>query len=211
MDPRFTWEISAERNGKQTACRLSVATNAQLLKRGKADEMCIRDRDNNAPLPEGLTFFPEYLQAAGYETAFFGKWHMGNDTGEPQPGFDHWEGIRGQGVYWDPEININGEWKEFKDSTYLGDLLTDHAIDFIRKQHAADKPFFVYLSHKGVHDPFQAPKRYEGCYADKEVPLPASFENPHYGIAPTPNKPSEAGKPLSGKDYYGEQMKPRCV
>ena len=35
--PRFKWEISAERNGKQTACRLSVATNAQLLKRGKAD------------------------------------------------------------------------------------------------------------------------------------------------------------------------------
>ena len=35
--PRFTWEISAERNGRQTACRLSVATNAQLLKRGKAD------------------------------------------------------------------------------------------------------------------------------------------------------------------------------
>lgn len=42
--------------------------------------------DNNAPLPAGLTFFPEYLQQAGYETAFFGKWHMGNDTGEPQPG-----------------------------------------------------------------------------------------------------------------------------
>ena len=167
--------------------------------------------DNNAPLPDGLTFFPEYLQAAGYETAFFGKWHMGNDTGEPQPGFTHWEGIRGQGVYWNPEININGKWKEFKDSTYLGDLLTDHAIDFIREQKKADKPFFVYLSHKGVHDPFQAPKRYEGCYANKKVPLPTSFENPHYGITPTPNKSVQTGKPLSGVDYYGEQMKPDWV
>lgn len=35
--PRFTWEISADRNGKQTACRLSVATSSQLLKHGKAD------------------------------------------------------------------------------------------------------------------------------------------------------------------------------
>ena len=39
--------------------------------------------DNKAPLPEGLVFFPEYLQKAGYTTAFFGKWHMGNDTGDP--------------------------------------------------------------------------------------------------------------------------------
>lgn len=35
--PRFTWEISADHNGKQTACRLNVATSPQLLKRGKAD------------------------------------------------------------------------------------------------------------------------------------------------------------------------------
>lgn len=34
--------------------------------------------DNSAPLPEGLTFFPEYLQDLGYKTGFFGKWHMGN-------------------------------------------------------------------------------------------------------------------------------------
>jgi alpha-L-rhamnosidase len=35
--PRFTWEISADHNGKQTACRLNVATSPQLLKCGKAD------------------------------------------------------------------------------------------------------------------------------------------------------------------------------
>src|SRR5437764_694296 len=46
--------------------------------------------DNNNPVPPGLTFFPQYLQAAGYETAFIGKWHMGSDSDEPQPGFNHW-------------------------------------------------------------------------------------------------------------------------
>jgi len=51
--------------------------------------------DNAAPLPDGLIFFPQYLQECGYKTAFFGKWHMGNDSGAPQPGFDHWEGFRG--------------------------------------------------------------------------------------------------------------------
>ncbi|MDR1097021.1 MAG: sulfatase-like hydrolase/transferase, partial [Tannerella sp.] len=75
--------------------------------------------DNSAPLPGGLTFFPEYLQQAGYRTAFFGKWHMGNDTGDPQPGFHHWEGFRGQGEYYNPRINTNGEWIQYRDSSYV--------------------------------------------------------------------------------------------
>ena len=75
--------------------------------------------DNAAPLPDGLIFFPQYLQECGYKTAFFGKWHMGNDSGAPQPGFDHWEGFKGQGEYYNPRINTNGEWIQYKDSTYL--------------------------------------------------------------------------------------------
>src|SRR3546814_12295034 len=34
--------------------------------------------DNSAPMPEGLRFFLQYIQAADYQTAFIGKWHMGN-------------------------------------------------------------------------------------------------------------------------------------
>ena len=35
--------------------------------------------DNQRPEPEGTVFFPQYLQKAGYQTAFVGKWHMGHD------------------------------------------------------------------------------------------------------------------------------------
>ena len=89
--------------------------------------------DNSAPLPEGLVFFPQYLQKAGYQTAFFGKWHMGNDSGDPQPGFNQWEGFKGQGEYYNPRLNTNGKWIQYKDSTYATDLLTKHALEFMKK------------------------------------------------------------------------------
>jgi N-acetylglucosamine-6-sulfatase len=55
--------------------------------------------DNNRAIPEGTRFFPEYLQKAGYETAFFGKWHMGGGSDEPRPGFDKWVTFKGEGFY----------------------------------------------------------------------------------------------------------------
>ena len=167
--------------------------------------------DNSAPLPHGLTFFPEYLQKAGYRTAFFGKWHMGNDSGSPQPGFDHLEGFRGQGEYFNPRINTNGQWVEYRDSTYVTDLLTEHAIDFIQKQRSEGKPFFVYLSHKGVHDNFAAAPRHRGCYQDKELILPPSFHTPEYGLKALPSIDPKTGKAASGKEYYGENMMPDWV
>ncbi|MDH5400391.1 MAG: sulfatase-like hydrolase/transferase, partial [Cyclobacteriaceae bacterium] len=101
--------------------------------------------DNQAPMPEGLTFFPEYLQESGYQTGFFGKWHMGDMGDAPQPGFDHWESFRGQGTYYKPTLNINGERTEYPDTTYISDLLTDHALDWMDNVDK-EKPFFMYLS-----------------------------------------------------------------
>jgi len=166
--------------------------------------------DNSAPLPEGLKFFPEYLQKAGYNTAFFGKWHMGNDTGDPQPGFDHWEGFRGQGEYWNPRINTNGTWIQYTDSTYVTDLITEHAIDFMKKQ-PKDKPFLIYLSHKGVHDNFSPAKRHRGSYDDVELVFPPSYRIPEYGMPALPTIDSITGKAASHKECYGDRMMPDWV
>ena len=166
--------------------------------------------DNPSPIPEGLTFFPQYLQKAGYITGFFGKWHMGN-SGDMQPGFDHWEGFKGQGEYYNPRLNINGTWEQFKDSTYSADLITEHAIGFMKKQVEQDKPFFVYLSHKGVHEPFTPAKRHKGCYAGNKVVLPETFKTPYYNIKVLPSTDPKTGLPAQGKDYYGENMFPDWV
>ena len=118
--------------------------------------------DNQRLVPEGTRFFPQDLQEAGYETAFVGKWHMGGATDEPRPGFDHWVSFRGQGSYYDPTLNVNGERSEFEG--YTADILTDHALNWLEEQEQKDEPFFMYLSHKSVHGPFRPAERHASTY-----------------------------------------------
>lgn len=130
--------------------------------------------DNQAPDPGNLTYFPQYLQAAGYQTGFFGKWHMGSHTDDPRPGFDHWESFKGQGVYYNPELDINGKQMKYEDSTYITELLTDHTLDWLANRDK-EKPFFAYLSHKGVHGPFTPAKSDKGSYKDETLIYPPSY------------------------------------
>ncbi len=153
--------------------------------------------DNSAPAPESLIFFPQYLQEAGYETSFFGKWHMGSNDDNPRPGFDHWESFYGQGVYYNPTLNINGERQEYGDSTYITDLLTEHALEWLKGREDGEKPFFLYLSHKAVHSEFAPARRHLGKYDDEEIILPSSF---YTSAQPVKGK----SNPYGLKDYVGQ-------
>jgi N-acetylglucosamine-6-sulfatase len=132
--------------------------------------------DNNRPVPPGTIYFPQYLQKAGYATAFVGKWHMGGASDDPQPGFDHWISFRGQGHYLPPTpdytLNING--KRVKQKGYITDELTDYAVEWLARQKPAEKPFFLYLSHKAVHANFTPAERHEGMLKDLPFKRPAS-------------------------------------
>ena len=55
------------------------------------------------------------------------KWHMGHDNDAPRKGFDHWASFKGQGVYFDPEFNINGSRKKFEG--YNADVTADLALN----------------------------------------------------------------------------------
>lgn len=130
--------------------------------------------DNSAPLPVGLTFFPEYLQKMGYKTGFFGKWHMGNTDDMPQPGFDQWVSFRGQGTYYDPTFNINGKRIPQAKGGYTSDLLTEQALDWINRLDE-DEPFMLYLSHKAVHAEFEPAERHKGMYDSLPIVTPPSM------------------------------------
>src|SRR5262249_54168972 len=110
------------------------------------------------------------LHDSGYETAWVGKWHMGTDD-RPRPGFDRWVGFKGQGVYVDPALNIDGQ--QVKATGYMTDLLTEHAVEFVKQPRA--RPFALVLAHKAVHGPFTPAERHKGLYADGQWPAPPSI------------------------------------
>jgi len=166
--------------------------------------------DNYASLPDNLIFFPQYLQKAGYQTAFFGKWHMGNVNDDPQPGFNHWESFKGQGSYYNVQLNINGKYISYPQDVYITDLLTEHAEDFIANRNKK-KPFFVYLSHKAAHDSFTASKKHEGMYKDKPIPYPVSYNQPPYGNISTIPSKDQHGTPKKDDAWYGEGRLPDWV
>ena len=159
--------------------------------------------DNSSPIPSGTTFFPQYLQRAGYRTAFLGKWHMGEADADdaPRPGFDHWVSFRGQGVYNDPVLNINGQRRQIRG--YTTDVLTDQALEWLKRQGTAepDRPFLLYLSHKAVHAEFVAAPRHQGRYANERIPRPETMANTEANYRSKPQWVKEQRYGWHGVDY----------
>ncbi len=161
--------------------------------------------DNSTPVPEGTRFFPQDLQEVGYATAFIGKWHMGAASDDPRPGFDHWVSFRGQGVYYDPVFNVNGERVE-RDG-YMTDLLTDYALDWLEGrsgtggQDGGEEPFFMVLSHKAVHAEFEPAPRHRGRLDTLDVPRPPSMANTASNYAGKPRWVREQRYSWHGVDY----------
>lgn len=147
--------------------------------------------DEDRGLPDFEHTVAEALRGAGYRTGIFGKWHLGDPrlTGNPwnaQPrflpsshGFDHFCGIpysndqgwgaeqwlplyRGDAVVVD---NVNTE----QGQESLAGEYTDAAIAFIRRSVALQRPFFAYIPHSSVHQPFHVPEEtggVDGSYPD---------------------------------------------
>ncbi|MBK8501638.1 MAG: arylsulfatase [Saprospiraceae bacterium] len=116
----------------------------------------------------------DILKENGYRTAAFGKWHNGmqypyhpNGRGfEEFYGFcsGHW------GDYFSPMLEHNGEI--VKGNGFLADDLTDHAIDFVDRNHK--NPFFLYLPLNTPHSPMQVPDQYWSKFAGKNLELKGS-------------------------------------
>jgi N-acetylglucosamine-6-sulfatase len=145
-------------------------------------------------LSHRLVTWPRLLHDAGYRTAFMGKWHMGNDD-SARPGFDRWVSFRGQGVYNNPALNVDGS--SLSSEGYITDILTNYAVDFVRQSGA--QPFCLYVAHKAIHPNTQ--QRDDGSRVDPsqsdapEAFIPADRHKNLYVGAVPPRRGSYLKRP----------------
>ncbi len=132
----------------------------------------------NSLMPKSSGSIAEVLRQNGYNTAWFGKNHNVPDwqTSEAGPfdlwptglGFEYFYGFLGgdtdewHSALFEGTKPVEAEEQEGDKLTHLDQLLADHAIAWIRLQHALapDRPFFAYYAPGTAHAPHHAPKEW---------------------------------------------------
>ena len=149
---------------------LLTGRNHHSVGMGGTTEMATSSPGYNGYRPSSAATTAQILGGNGYSTAAFGKWHQTParevslsgpfdrwPTGE---GFDEFYGFMGAEMnHWYPQL-FHGTTpvvpdQRPEDGYHLSEDLTDHAITWIRTQHALtpDKPFYTYLAFGATHAP----------------------------------------------------------
>ena len=125
-----------------------------------------------AGLDNRLPNVAKELQKEGYQTAIFGKWHLGDEVENRPTGFDTYRILINQGPYYDPKMVCDGEFKKFEG--YTTDIITDHTIEYIEKRDP-EKPFFIKCHHKAPHRNWIPDEAHAKMYEDVEIPQPETL------------------------------------
>src|SRR5581483_1196261 len=133
--------------------------------------------NNFTDYPVDLPSYPRALQAAGDETAYIGKWHMGEQSDDRRPGFDYWASHKGQGTYNDTTFNINGRRQLLKG--YYTHRITELAVDWLKRQR--QKPFLMIMGHKAPHGIWIPEPKYEHQYDQTPIQRPATANDTDNG------------------------------
>ena len=119
--------------------------------------------------------YPKLLQASGYQTAIIGKWHLESDP----TGFDFWEILPGQGVYYNPPMIRMGQ--RVKKQGYVTDIITDDALDWLKNQRDPSKPFCLLVQHKAPHRPWEPALKHLADYDGVKFPEPPTLFDDYSG------------------------------
>ena len=148
---------------------------------------------NNLMLPSGIKTLANYIEEAGYETAYVGKWHLASDGElEKAPTVDHTitaipaELRGGYTGFWRTAdvleftshgydgyvFDENNNRVDFKG--YRADCINDFALEYL-DQYDGKKPFFMTVSqiephHQNDHNHYEGPKGSKEKYANFVLP-----------------------------------------
>ena len=147
--------------------------------------------DNGTPFPADSVTHASLLRTAGYQTAYIGKWHMGNQRGQ-RPGFDYSASFVGQGIYQDCPFEINGVATPTQG--WVDDVSADYAIEWMKKN--KERPFSMVLGFKSPHSMRggkNLPERLRDLYAGEK-----SRPTPNCGVPAIFHAPAADGKRPGG-------------
>lgn len=117
----------------------------------------------------------KHLQSAGYTTAIFGKWHLGEGPTHEPTGFDAWSVIPGQGDYYDPTF-IDREGTQVEPG-YVTDIITDKSLNWMDEVKDGDKPFFLMCHHKAPHRAFQPHPKNRDMFDGEDIKVPVTYDD----------------------------------
>jgi arylsulfatase A-like enzyme len=141
-----------------TVSRGAVLTGRHPLRNGLLHQLVVEENWHGIGLPHRERIMPQYLKDAGYATACFGKWNIGFAPGSrpTERGFDEFLGCRSGNIHYFAHT-YHGEYDLFRGTElhrmegYSGDLFAEAAVEFISRQSAAKRPFFLYLPFNSPH------------------------------------------------------------
>jgi arylsulfatase len=128
----------------------------------------------------GIPTMAEIFAGAGYKTAIFGKWHLGdsypnlpNRRGFQEAVYHLGWGITSmadlwQNDYFDGRFRHNGVLQEYPG--YCTDVWFNLSLDWIKQRKAADESFFLYLPTNAPHGPLWVADKYKQMYAGSGGP-----------------------------------------
>ena len=107
----------------------------------------------------------DVLKPAGYSCYYVGKWHLHEQTGPIQRGFEEFYGYTRDHSHdqYDAAYYIRlpeGRPKEIDPPAgefYATDVFNAYALEFLRQGQARGRPWFLFLGHSSPHFPVQAP------------------------------------------------------
>ncbi len=124
--------------------------------------------------------FPKLLQAAGYQTAVIGKWHLAST---PQ-GYDYYDVLKGQGPYYNPPMITAGEDGQPVTRPHTGyttEIITDKTLDWLKNDRDPNKPFMVMYQHKAPHRNWMPAPKYLNWLDDVTLPEPETLWDNYSG------------------------------